>query len=306
MEQAYTIIGNSIVNYIDVEGVGKDCFPGKTLRQMREGLEMPGTKIVTAGIPDVMSYRGATHVDGELVSSFEKELDCASRMPGVILCPFYPPRSLVAHQWGIIQRLNQRICRLNAEKGEGTPALIQGLFGRSRGGRLFFREDRLADEAHPSCELANELSTVLRNYIRQRSRGREDLRITVDREGSKPDVDMDGERGDEADGATDGGVEKLREVRDELCRIEDEQRRDARQRRQEKEDEIRTRLKEQLARELERNERRYREELSEISRSREQAEDRLREREQELRRRERRREDRQQRELERPRKVRFK
>jgi hypothetical protein len=186
-ERTYVVVGNSIVRNLRMEDAQLISMPGKTLKDMRKELELPGTKLVVSGIPDIMAGRGAETVDGSRVSEYEKELDRASNYPGVILCPFYPPKSLVPPQWGIVHRLNQRICSLNAEKGEGTPALIQGLFGRSKSGRLFFRSERLRDEAHPSPELAADMSDILTRYVRQRGMGRIDLRAILDRQEARGD-----------------------------------------------------------------------------------------------------------------------
>lgn len=168
----YSIIGNSIARRLVIDGVSIHAFPGATLREMSKELDRPGVKLVISGIPDVMASRYLDHVDGLLVSRYEDELKRASRKAGVILCPFYPTRRLRHSQWGVINRLNQRICDLNAAKGEGTPALTQGLFGRANdgSGSLYFREERLADDAHPSKGLAEEMSRTLHRYIGQRRR----------------------------------------------------------------------------------------------------------------------------------------
>ena len=89
----------------------------------------------------------------------------------------YPVKSLPARQWGIIQRINNYICDLNAGNGEGTPKINRCLFGRANGGRLFFNFERLVDEAHPSQELAAEMSAILEDFLGSRNtRRRSDLR----------------------------------------------------------------------------------------------------------------------------------
>ena len=103
----------------------------------------------------------------------------------------YPVKSLPARQWGIIQRINNYICDLNADIGEGTPKINRCLIGRANGGRLFFNFERLVDEAHPSQELAAEMSAILEDFLGSRNtRRRSDLcqRLENIREEREKDV----------------------------------------------------------------------------------------------------------------------
>lgn len=75
-------------------------------------------KIVITGILDVMAEIGADRVNSDKVTQYERELTRASGLPGVILCSFYPTGSLRSSQWGIVNRLNPKICELSAAKGK--------------------------------------------------------------------------------------------------------------------------------------------------------------------------------------------
>lgn len=175
------MVGNSIVRYLNIENVEQICLPGKTLSDMKEELKRDGVKIVICGIPDIMPDRDATRVCGELVSAFERELTRASDQPGVILCPFYPPRALAHRQWGIVHRLNMLICELNSKKGRGTPPVVSNVFGRSRTGGLYFSEHRLRDNAHPSQELAGCMSAAITRFIENCRNEAPDLRRVLER-----------------------------------------------------------------------------------------------------------------------------
>ena len=102
----------------------------------------------------------------------------------------YTVKSLPARQWGIIQRINNYICDLNAGR-EGTPTINRCLFGRANGCRLFSNFERLVDEAHPSQELAAEMSALLDDFLGSRNtRRRSDLRQRLEniREEREEDV----------------------------------------------------------------------------------------------------------------------
>ena len=60
------------------------------------------------------------------------------------------------------------ICRLNAQKGEGTPAMTTKVIGRQSDGAPFFKAARLIVEAHPDIELAEEMSEVLKEWLDRR------------------------------------------------------------------------------------------------------------------------------------------
>ena len=175
MEQVtHAVVGNSIVKYLELEGVTNFSLPGAPLSEMRTTLRIPAVKIVICGIPDIMAYKGADHVCGQKVTAFEKELEKAAEIPSVILCTFYPARSLRSSQWGIVHRLNSKICKLNAAKGEGTPNVTRGVFGRQTGSsELYFKKEKLMDEAHPGKELADAMSECIKQFIWTRIRNRE-------------------------------------------------------------------------------------------------------------------------------------
>ena len=65
-----------------------------------------------------------------VIDVVEKDLEFVSTMPGVVLCPMYPVRTMVQQQWGIILRLNTLICLLNTQKCEGTFATMTKVIGR--------------------------------------------------------------------------------------------------------------------------------------------------------------------------------
>ena len=92
-----------------------------------------------------------------MIDVVEKDLEFVSAMPGVVLCPMYPVRSMVQRQWGVILRLNTLICRLNAHKCEGPPATMTKVIGRQRDGAQFFNAVCLIDEAHSDRELAEDV-----------------------------------------------------------------------------------------------------------------------------------------------------
>ena len=60
-----------------------------------------GLKLIVAGIPDLFQI-GRSVAVGSLIDVFEKDLEFVSAVPGVVLCPMYPVRSMVQQQWGII------------------------------------------------------------------------------------------------------------------------------------------------------------------------------------------------------------
>ena len=60
-----------------------------------------GLKLIKAGIPDLLQI-GSSVAAGSLIDVFEKDLEFVSAMPGVVLCPMYPVRSMVQQQLGII------------------------------------------------------------------------------------------------------------------------------------------------------------------------------------------------------------
>lgn len=166
------LIGNSIARDMEVGGVTTISLPGRKLQEMGPELAMRANyKLVISGIPDIMPTRESTKVDGDMVTRYERQLARASNTPGVILCPFYPPRDLVAGQYGVINRLNQLICDLNAGKGFGTPKVLRGIFGREsrQAGEdrsdLYFRKEKLRDGAHPSRAMAASMSRELEDFV---------------------------------------------------------------------------------------------------------------------------------------------
>ena len=91
---------------------------------------------------------------------------------------FLPARSLRPSQLGIVHRLNSKICKMNAAKGEGTPNVTKGVFGRQMGSsELYFKKEKLMDEAHPGKELAQCIKQFIWTRIRSReARGVLELR----------------------------------------------------------------------------------------------------------------------------------
>ena len=182
----YVVIGNSIVRYLDLPDIDTLSFPGHTLFQMRQHLERPGTKLLVSGIPDILR-RGETHAAGPMIVAYERTLREMAQRTDVILCPFYPPRSLSPEHWGIVNRLNHLICDLNSRNDEGTPCLTAGVFGRQANSRdLYFRPEKLRDEAHPGRHLATQMSETIKLFIRTRERRqgeRGEARVAVIREG---------------------------------------------------------------------------------------------------------------------------
>lgn len=168
------LVGNSIVRNINVPGVEKRYISGGKLCTMSEYLMGPGIKLVISGIPEIMQ-RDSVIVEGRMVREYEMDLEKASHLPGVILCPFYPSKSMRPEQRGIVQRTNTNICSLNANKSEGTSPIIQRLFGPdSQNGGSYFRSNKLEDDVHPSNSLANSIGLIIQQYIARR--GDEDMR----------------------------------------------------------------------------------------------------------------------------------
>jgi len=158
-QKKWIIVGNSIVGRLQVEGITSIVRPGKVLEQMREEMEWKAMKIVITGIPDIMAYKGADHVNGRKIEEYKKELEKVSRKGNVVLCPFYPTEALKHSQWGIVQNINRYICELNAQQQLGTPNIVAGLFGRERyNDRLYFKSEKLEDGVHPGEKLAEEMS----------------------------------------------------------------------------------------------------------------------------------------------------
>ena len=81
------------------------------------------TKLLISGIPDLFD-RGLCLVTAARIEFYKRDLQLAASEPGVIFCPMYPVKSLPARQWGIIQRINNYICDLNAGNREGPLRLI--------------------------------------------------------------------------------------------------------------------------------------------------------------------------------------
>ena len=224
---ATVIIGNSIVRDLQVEEVARITMPGKKLAQMRDELELPNClKLVVSGIPDIIPFPGARRVSGTMVSAYEEELMQASNIPGVVLCPFYPPRALERGQWGVVHRLNSRMCELNARRGYGTPATVRGLFGRGTHGNFYFNDARLRDGVHPGPELAAELSAALASFVDQRRQRIADLRGVLDRRG------QDREEGQRRQDRQDRQEGERRQDRQEGERRQDRQEGERRQDRQ--------------------------------------------------------------------------
>lgn len=218
----HIVIGNSIVRHLPLEGVTKFSFSGSPLSGMRRELQRAAVKIVVSGIPDIIRDSGDDHVNGPMVTAYEAELRRAAAIPTVILCPFYPTRSLRPSQWGVVHRLNQLICQLNAEKGEGTPAIVSGLFGKQRGSKdLYFRREKLVDEAHPGARLAESMAGIIKEFIWCRTRQRE-LRGALEfreelRHGKRKGEDLRtrmSSRKEDGDGEV--GVEIREEVREKV------------------------------------------------------------------------------------------
>lgn len=185
---SYRIMGNSIAADVSLDGARAIVMRGRRLREMnvsREGV----TTIVISGIPDIME-RGATRVNGRMVTRYEEDLMEVAGKKDVILCPFYPPYDLVPEQLGIIRRLNHQICEINLRNGEGTPDLVAGVFGRGNSGSLFFNRELLRDGVHPGPELARRMSTALKEYVQRRENKKKgDLRDRL--EGKKIDGRQD-------------------------------------------------------------------------------------------------------------------
>ena len=136
-------------------------------------------KIVICGIPDIMAFKGADHSCGQKVTAFEKKkLERAAEIPSVILCTFYPAMSLRISQWGIVHRPNSKVCKFHAGKGEGTPNVTKGVFGRQMdSSELYFKKEKLMDEAHPGKELANAMPECINQFIWTRIRNREAIGV---------------------------------------------------------------------------------------------------------------------------------
>ena len=118
--------------------------------------------------------------------------------------PHVPVKSLPARQWGIIKRINNNNCDLNAGNGEGTLKINRCLFGRANGGRLFFNFERLVDEAHPSRELAAGISAIMEVFLVSRdARRRPDLRQRLENIREEREEDVNPEDGDR-DGSVNG------------------------------------------------------------------------------------------------------
>ena len=276
-----TIIGNSIVDYIEVAGVEKICRRGATLHRMMRDIEnREGVKLIVSGIPDIFE-RGSPVAAGPLIALYERDLERVSALPGVVLCPMYPVRSMIERQWDIVLRLNRKMCNLNAIKGEGTPAITKNVIGRARNGGAFFNANRLMSEAHPNSELAVEMSGVLQEWIENRRR-RADLRERIAR-GQEEERERRQEEvieimADAEDRRVVDGPENYEEAMERIELEENRKRRAARRGRQEREEEIKERLERQLARELRENEDRYRRDLDEARGERDEEEDRVRQR----------------------------
>ena len=227
IQDRVVIIGNSIASYLRVGEVPRVARSGRTLTDMMHDItSFRCTKLVISGIPDLFD-RGSCIVTAARIEFFKRDLQLAASEPGVILCPMYPVKSLPARQWGIVQRINNYICDLNAGNGEGTPKINRCLFGRANGGRLFFNFERLVDEAHPSQELAAEMSAILEDFLVGRdARRRPDLRQRLEniREEREEGVDPEGgDRDGSVDGDRDGSVdgeEGHQEEGDALLQIE--------------------------------------------------------------------------------------
>ena len=143
MESVY-IIGNSMVDYLEVEGTVKVCQGGATLHCLKGEIERrDGLKLIVGGIPDLFE-KGRCVAVGPMIDVVEKDLEFVSAMPGVVRCPMYPVRSMVQQQW----------CTINAQKCEGTSAAMTKVIGRQRDGA------RLTDEAHSDRELAEEMTEM--------------------------------------------------------------------------------------------------------------------------------------------------
>ena len=179
MEQVtHAVVGNSIVKYLELKGFTNFSLPGAPLSEIRTTLRILAVKMVICGIPDIIAFKGADHSCGQKVTAFEKELERATEIPSVILCTFYPARSLRPSQWGIVHRLNSKICKFNAGKGEGTPNVTKGVFGRQMdSSELYFKKEKLMDEAHPGKELANAMPECINQFIWTRIRNREAIGV---------------------------------------------------------------------------------------------------------------------------------
>lgn len=163
---AFTIIGNSIAGYLNTS-TPVFCYRGMSLGGMMDRLAgmHPSKTLVISEICDIMEKKGSSRVSGSKVRYFEVELRWANNMPEVILCPFYPPQNVVDHQWGIINRLNILICKLNAARGYGTPALDVNLFERGKNGSLFSNRHHPRDNIYPAAELVEAMTTTIKSCI---------------------------------------------------------------------------------------------------------------------------------------------
>ena len=214
----YLLIGNSIVADIPVENFTKIVLPGAKLSQMMEELNLRDTvKLVVSGILDIVA-KGSNMVTGEWVNEYEHQLGIVGNMPDVVLCPFYPPRSLIPAQYGVVNRLNQRICELNAAKGEGTPMITARLFYWGEDGRMVFNSSQLRDEVHPGVELARRIAEKLRWFVSMR-KDREDVRHRIDRRRAERGQQGDGPvRVRSFDGRQGGGQQGMERRRGERAR----------------------------------------------------------------------------------------
>ena len=69
------IIGNSTLDYLEVEGTIKVCQGGAILHRLKPEIERgDGLKLIVAGIPDLFK-KGSSVVVGPLIDIFEKELE---------------------------------------------------------------------------------------------------------------------------------------------------------------------------------------------------------------------------------------
>ena len=109
---------------------------------------------------------------GQKVTAFDKELERAAEVLSVILCPFYPARSLRPSQWGIVHHLNSKISKLNAAKGEGTRNVTRAYLAGKWAAENFILK-RKNSWMRPTQELADAMSKCIELFIWTRIKNRE-------------------------------------------------------------------------------------------------------------------------------------
>ena len=85
-----TIIGSSIVEYMEIEGARKICRRGATLYRMKGEIEnKEWIKLIVSGIPDIFERGGSTAV-GPLIAMYERDLEICVGVAGGCAMPHVP------------------------------------------------------------------------------------------------------------------------------------------------------------------------------------------------------------------------